>query len=63
MHYQPKFHVVLYQPEIPYNTGSVGRYLTVELVRKLIPRAGFPYGTLAVNVVGCFLIHCSIESI
>ena len=25
MHYQPKFHVVLYQPEIPYNTGSVGR--------------------------------------
>ena len=23
--YQPAFHVVLYQPEIPYNTGSVGR--------------------------------------
>lgn len=23
--YAPRFHVVLYQPEIPYNTGSVGR--------------------------------------
>lgn len=25
MPYRPLFHVVLYQPEIPYNTGSVGR--------------------------------------
>src|SRR6476619_2276904 len=24
-HYDPLFHVVLHQPEIPYNTGSVGR--------------------------------------
>ena len=23
--YEPKLHIVLYQPEIPYNTGSVGR--------------------------------------
>ena len=23
--YEPQLHVVLYQPEIPYNTGSVGR--------------------------------------
>jgi tRNA (cytidine/uridine-2'-O-)-methyltransferase len=23
--YAPRFHVVLFQPEIPYNTGSVGR--------------------------------------
>lgn len=23
--YQPLLHIVLYQPEIPYNTGSVGR--------------------------------------
>ena len=23
--YRPRLHVVLYQPEIPYNTGSVGR--------------------------------------
>ena len=25
MPYEPAFHVVLHQPEIPYNTGSVGR--------------------------------------
>ena len=25
MSYTPKLHVVLHQPEIPYNTGSVGR--------------------------------------
>ena len=25
MKYQPRLHVVLHQPEIPYNTGSVGR--------------------------------------
>ncbi len=25
MSYQPQLHIVLYQPEIPYNTGSVGR--------------------------------------
>jgi len=25
MAYEPRLHVVLYQPEIPYNTGSVGR--------------------------------------
>ncbi len=25
MKYQPRLHIVLYQPEIPYNTGSVGR--------------------------------------
>ena len=25
MQYAPKLHVVLYQPEIPYNAGSVGR--------------------------------------
>ena len=24
-HYDPRLHVVLYQPEIPHNTGSVGR--------------------------------------
>jgi tRNA (cytidine/uridine-2'-O-)-methyltransferase len=23
--YEPRLHIVLYQPEIPYNTGSVGR--------------------------------------
>jgi tRNA (cytidine/uridine-2'-O-)-methyltransferase len=24
-HYDPVLHIVLYQPEIPYNTGSIGR--------------------------------------
>lgn len=25
MSYEPRFHIVLHQPEIPYNTGGVGR--------------------------------------
>ena len=25
MHYEPRLHVVLYQPEIPHNTGNIGR--------------------------------------
>lgn len=25
LHYEPVLHIVLHQPEIPYNTGSVGR--------------------------------------
>jgi tRNA (cytidine/uridine-2'-O-)-methyltransferase len=25
MRYEPRLHIVLYQPEIPYNAGSVGR--------------------------------------
>ena len=25
MNYEPAFHIVLYQPEIPQNTGNVGR--------------------------------------
>jgi len=25
MHYEPRLHIVLHQPEIPYNTGGVGR--------------------------------------
>jgi tRNA (cytidine/uridine-2'-O-)-methyltransferase len=25
MHYTPRLHIVLYHPEIPHNTGSVGR--------------------------------------
>lgn len=34
MCYQPRFHVVLYQPEIPPNTGAVGR-TCVALAAKL----------------------------
>lgn len=35
--------------------GSVLRYLTQEATTKLLPNS-FPYGTLFVNVIGCFLI-------
>jgi CrcB protein len=35
--------------------GSVARYLSVIYISKLIPNP-FPYGTFAVNVVGCLAI-------
>jgi CrcB protein len=36
--------------------GSVARYLVGVWVQSLSGNAWIPYGTLAVNVVGCFLI-------
>jgi CrcB protein len=36
--------------------GSVLRYLTSGLVFRIFPNQHFAYGTLAVNIVGCFLI-------
>ncbi len=40
--YQPRLHVVLYQPEIPYNTGSVGRTcVAVEAKLWLVKPLGF----------------------
>lgn len=36
--------------------GSIGRYAASGGVQRLWPTAGFPFGTLAVNLVGCFLI-------
>lgn len=36
--------------------GSVSRYLVSGAMHRLMPFATFPVGTLAVNVVGCFLI-------
>ena len=36
--------------------GSGGRYLCVVGIDRLYPGASFPYGTLLVNVVGCFII-------
>ena len=36
--------------------GSVGRYVLSGWVHRLVPYAAFPWGTLAVNVSGCFLI-------
>jgi len=36
--------------------GSVSRYLLSGLTHRLVGRADFPYGTLAVNVIGCLMI-------
>lgn len=36
--------------------GSVSRYLLSGLAHRLAGRADFPYGTLAVNVIGCLMI-------
>ena len=36
--------------------GSVGRFLTSELMRRWAPKSAVPLGTLAVNVIGCFVI-------
>jgi CrcB protein len=35
--------------------GSIARYLTVSVMTKLFPST-FPYGTFAVNIIGCFVI-------
>ena len=35
--------------------GSAGRYLTAGMAHRILG-AGFPYGTLAVNAIGCFVI-------
>jgi CrcB protein len=36
--------------------GSILRYLISGHVQQLTKSVGFPYGTLAVNVLGCFII-------
>jgi CrcB protein len=36
--------------------GSVLRYLASGLVQQISQSATFPYGTLAVNLIGCFVI-------
>ncbi len=36
--------------------GSILRYLLSGLVQQSSKSVGFPYGTLAVNIVGCFVI-------
>lgn len=36
--------------------GAIGRYLVGGAVHRLVPGAGFPYGTLVVNVLGCLLV-------
>jgi len=36
--------------------GASGRYLTGKMVNHLIPAAQLPWGTIAVNIIGCFVI-------
>ncbi|MBC8235045.1 fluoride efflux transporter CrcB [bacterium] len=36
--------------------GSIFRYLVGSLVHRVLSEPWFPYGTLSVNVIGCFLI-------
>ena len=36
--------------------GSIGRYLLSGYVQHLLRNTGFPYGTLAVNLIGCLFI-------
>jgi len=36
--------------------GSIGRYLASQYIQSRFVSSGFPYGTLIVNITGCFLI-------
>ena len=36
--------------------GAIGRYCVGSWVQRLLPAGQIPYGTLAVNVVGCLVI-------
>jgi CrcB protein len=36
--------------------GSVGRFVVAGFINRLSPALAFPIGTLAVNILGCFLI-------
>ena len=38
--------------------GTLARYGTATALRGMTERAGFPVGTLAINLLGCFLIGC-----
>lgn len=38
--------------------GSALRYVIGGLVQSAVPASTFPYGTLVVNVTGCFAIGC-----
>ena len=43
--------------------GSVGRYLTVEALRRWSPDAAFPAGTFAVNTIGCFVMGIAFAAL
>lgn len=36
--------------------GAISRYLLSDYVQNLLKNTGFPYGTLAVNIIGCFTL-------
>ncbi|MCB2179687.1 fluoride efflux transporter CrcB [bacterium] len=36
--------------------GAISRYLLSDYVQNMLKHTGFPYGTLAVNILGCFLL-------
>ena len=36
--------------------GSISRYLVGGFVHKILDQPFFPYGTMAVNILGCFII-------
>ena len=37
-------------------TGAICRYLLAGLISRMTSPSSFPYGTLVVNILGCFLI-------
>ncbi|MBI5034607.1 MAG: fluoride efflux transporter CrcB [Chloroflexi bacterium] len=41
--------------------GSIARYLASGYVQQITQSIGFPYGTLAVNLIGCFVIGVLAE--
>lgn len=36
--------------------GAISRYLLSDYVQNILKHTGFPYGTLAVNILGCFFL-------
>lgn len=53
MKYKPRFHIVLWQPEIPNNTGNIGRTcLALEAKLHLIGPLGFDISDKAVKRAG-----------
>lgn len=39
--------------------GALARYGLSGLVQRLFPMSNFPFGTMAVNLLGCFAIESS----
>ena len=53
MHYTPRFHIVLWRPEIPNNTGNIGRTcVALEAQLHLIGPLGFDISDKAVRRAG-----------